>query len=491
MAKLVRVFRVFRLLKMVRIVKFQRILNRWSAEINIQSNTVTVLQNFAIMMLTCHWVACLWALSPQFTPRNDVTWLTVWLESTSPQCLDDNYPDVPHAAAPRDPHAETTNGFFWKACWEPHEVYAASLHFAVMTLTSIGYGDITPVCFGEYILCCVIMGACGIIWAYIIGNICSVASTQNSVTRNYTETMDQLNDFLRRQELDGDQLARNLRRFVVITKEVHRLESTKKLLEKLPGNLGGECARVAISDMLTSPKVRWMNALSDYCMLHICMEMHVEVLAPRETLESQCSLYHVQTGVISRNNRIMTQGEVFGEDFLLRNPKNVDFWPAVAVTFVRLTSITQRHLDKILEHCGHQDNKVVRKALCMLVFKKLLPRAARRRKNEERRSSIMLVTVTAQEASDRDKMSPNVKGRESSTQASLKQEFLHDMLDEGAIPGLSIISAAVTGEDNEDGKKQSANRPGATAWEHPPAWAIKLMEKQQEIITQLAQNNAG
>lgn len=45
----------------------------------------------------------------------------------------------------------------------------ASLYYAVMTLTSVGYGDITPQNEAEYIGCIFLMLVSGIVWAYILG----------------------------------------------------------------------------------------------------------------------------------------------------------------------------------------------------------------------------------------------------------------------------------------------------------------------------------
>jgi hypothetical protein len=43
-----------------------------------------------------------------------------------------------------------------------------------MTLTSIGYGDITPTTHIEYIVSSMCMLTAGCTWAYIIGNACRV-----------------------------------------------------------------------------------------------------------------------------------------------------------------------------------------------------------------------------------------------------------------------------------------------------------------------------
>ena len=57
-------------------------------------------------------------------------------------------------------------------CYEHTELYVASLHWAMMTVTSIGYGDIVPQTVTEYSVCVVFMLIAGASWAVIIGGIC-------------------------------------------------------------------------------------------------------------------------------------------------------------------------------------------------------------------------------------------------------------------------------------------------------------------------------
>lgn len=52
--------------------------------------------------------------------------------------------------------------------------YVVCLHWSLMTLTSIGYGDITPTTHIEYIVSSMCMLTAGCTWAYIIGNACRV-----------------------------------------------------------------------------------------------------------------------------------------------------------------------------------------------------------------------------------------------------------------------------------------------------------------------------
>ena len=53
----------------------------------------------------------------------------------------------------------------------PVILYTISLYYSIMTLTTVGYGDVTPGTLSEYVTATLIMFAGGFIWAYVIGGI--------------------------------------------------------------------------------------------------------------------------------------------------------------------------------------------------------------------------------------------------------------------------------------------------------------------------------
>ena len=104
-----------------------------------------------ILTLYAHWQACLWGLVSSYMEQEGYpNWITSF--------------DAQHVA--------TFGG-------QPHPLdrYVAAMYWSTMTLTSIGYGEFTPVNTAERALCSVYMMVSGVLWTYAIGSVAAIATT--------------------------------------------------------------------------------------------------------------------------------------------------------------------------------------------------------------------------------------------------------------------------------------------------------------------------
>lgn len=100
--------------------------------------------------------------------------------------------------------------------------YVTSMYWAMSTMATVGYGDVTPVHFSEKIVAMVGMLVGVTIFAYIMSTVSSLLSTFNAQTLRAKETQRQLDSFCRAHKLPTN-LARKLGTYYdyVLPRTVH------------------------------------------------------------------------------------------------------------------------------------------------------------------------------------------------------------------------------------------------------------------------------
>jgi potassium voltage-gated channel Eag-related subfamily H protein 7 len=183
---MLRLIRLARLVKLLRLLRASRIFQRWEIRIGMQHSTFLTIKLIVSLVALNHWLACCWGLTAFLQSKDTETWLTRWLEgqaSTTPECTTDGG----HLIA---------NGAFRDECWYHTDVYIACLHWAMMTITSIGYGDIVPTNPFEYTACVLFMLLAGVSWAQIIGKICGIAAKCDPVEAAFYQRSDDINSLM-------------------------------------------------------------------------------------------------------------------------------------------------------------------------------------------------------------------------------------------------------------------------------------------------------
>ena len=141
----IKVVRALRLIKLVRLLKSSKVLQDLEAPLSIPYQTVALVRFVFVLALTCHWLACCWAVT-----------LSV-VDESFPRWIDDiEAADLPYGVI-------TTQS--------PYRIYVASFYFCAYTITSVGYGDIGPRNLLERICCSALVLAAGLCWAYVIGEV--------------------------------------------------------------------------------------------------------------------------------------------------------------------------------------------------------------------------------------------------------------------------------------------------------------------------------
>jgi len=336
--KILRIIRVLRLLKLLRVIKASRLYQRYEASMSLPYAYVGLAKFSLLLVVVGHWMACAWIMAAMLQDEDDYTWIDSLAQGY--YCGDNC--NVP----PRD-------------SLKPPQIYAAAIYWSIVTITSVGYGDITPQNDGEMLVCTIylLMGSC--LWAYIIGNATAIVSTGDPAAIEHHQTMDALNAFMADKAFP-DELRRRLRTFFHNSKELAKNEGYKDLVQRMSPKLKAE---------VSERNAAWLKQLDYFYNKEVNKEFLVAVshalvgtvYEPREPIKWQNKLYCVGKGVASRAGHIRTAGCFWGEDFILDSYELKDKQPAHALTFVEVLVLSRESFFSVLEHYPHE-KKLVRKA---------------------------------------------------------------------------------------------------------------------------------
>eukprot|EP00438_Fugacium_kawagutii_P023154 Skav208963 [mRNA] locus=scaffold1580:427135:434618:- [translate_table: standard] len=104
-----------------------------------------------LLLLLCHWFACLWCLS-LYLVTSEEQWITAA-----------NFSRQQSGLAPMS----------------AFETYMLAYYFCSYTMTSVGYGDFGPKNGLEVLLCIFMIICTGFCWAYVLGQICAIVADIN------------------------------------------------------------------------------------------------------------------------------------------------------------------------------------------------------------------------------------------------------------------------------------------------------------------------
>ena len=171
-----RAARTLRLIKLVRLVRSSRVFKRWEMRMSVNYAYLSLTRITVSIILACHWFACIWGLQASFNPLD--CWPGV-KEYCEPWGASDRV-----EATEMLTNGSCTGGMVCSVgicdgsvcaggseCVDWVQMYTYSLYWAVMTITSVGYGDVVATKFNvrEQIICSFMILIGGMLWGYLIG----------------------------------------------------------------------------------------------------------------------------------------------------------------------------------------------------------------------------------------------------------------------------------------------------------------------------------
>merc|ERR1719188_2929712 len=195
-------------------------------------------------------------------------------------------------------------------------VYGMSVYWAIITLTSIGYGDIIPQNGVEYLVATVCSAVMASIWAYVIGSVCGIVSTLDPHEVSFKRTMDDLNWMMTDVDMPSD-MAQRFRKYFVEAKEMNKQRIENIVIDQMSPQLQGECAMFLHQKWIG--QVWYLKGMPSEVVVWAARHLTLMVYAPHEEVLPERTLFIVRHGVCASAGRILIGGDIWGQDMLISN----------------------------------------------------------------------------------------------------------------------------------------------------------------------------
>jgi hypothetical protein len=284
-----------RLLRLLRVVRLFSVLRRWTLSSSINPRLLRIGGLLVTVMLVIHWIACAWFTVPTIEGIEADSWLV---------------------------RAGIENA-------DRATQYIRSLYWTIVTMTTVGYGDITPAGNVEYVFAMVVMLMGASVYAFVIANVASLLSNLDAAKTAYRGRMAVVQQHLRsrRAPKELDELVRDYYDYVW---ERYRGFREDDLFADLPAPLRLEVLLHLTRELLDNvPLFRFCSpALRNELLLALKPQVYApDVYIVREG-EASHEVYFISRGQVAITSDDgakcygqLSEGEYFGLLSLLLNEK--------------------------------------------------------------------------------------------------------------------------------------------------------------------------
>lgn len=207
--------------------------------------------------------------------------------------------------------------------------YIRAIYWAVTTLSTVGYGDVTPDRNShiQVIFSMVVMFLGVGMYGYVIGNIATLIANIDVAKTNYQRKMEEINSFLRNKEIPT-WLQDRVRNYYKYLWEVHKSTSTRSVVDELPQTLREDIDLFLNRNILE--KVPYFMDADENFIREAIREMELLVFLPGDFIIHQRefgdSMYFISSGEVEVevDGQVVAKlgsGSFFGEASLVKSER--------------------------------------------------------------------------------------------------------------------------------------------------------------------------
>jgi voltage-gated potassium channel len=233
-------------------------------------------------------------------------------------------------------------------------LYLRSLYWCISTITTIGYGDITPAN-NEQVVYAIVVMIFGVgMYGYVIANISTIIGNLQPARTRYLANMEKLGAFMRSREIPPS-MQRRIRDYYGYVWE-HRLGYDEtSIVQGLPPGLLVEVSLFLKRDIIQ--KVPFLKGAGEDLIREIALVMQPVIYTPGDTVfhagEAGADMFFISRGhceVIGRDGRsivaTLREGDFFGEIALLQHrPRSAS---VRAATYCDLYRLDKESFDRVI-----------------------------------------------------------------------------------------------------------------------------------------------
>ena len=265
MLRLARLLRYLRLLKLSNIKRLEGISRAYQRYVGWDAMTIDFVYKVMGMVFTMaafnHLTGCMWL----FIGRS-------YSQRIEP------YPDPPVDAWWDDLYGPQIDRGEHPTHWAQ---YVDACYFVMMTLTSVGYGDITPINVDEKWFCYLMMYATAFFYAYVIGVFADVVATRRMDRNHFDAKMRSVFEFLHHVDAP-DELLDQIKIFYSHRYPRKTLFNEDMIYEELPPKFSRRLVLHRFEDVVHH--VPFFRSCTDECIVAICRKFHGFTATPDDII---------------------------------------------------------------------------------------------------------------------------------------------------------------------------------------------------------------